>query len=224
MQWASSTIRAVLGQWTQMMGWSQSCNDWSSILASLAHWSQTGLSSSNQSNSRICANAMASNRSFLLPTHPHDAIPKQFWSFVLSTAVWRIAQSLRSMGTLRLRCFTEASLTFHIFTCLDASRLCSTRSERSWTARHGKPFQRKTPETRRHIWWPQQTGQRQGHQRSRCHETSTSTTMNFRINVVFQPPKRKAKTMIHCHISYADGLKSALDEQCEATSMKTHAI
>ena len=39
-----------------------------------------------------------------------------------------------------LRRFREARLIFHIFTCLGASRLCSTKSGRSWTARHAKLF------------------------------------------------------------------------------------
>ena len=45
-------------------------NHSSSMLAGLAFWSQTGLSSSSQSSSVTCAHPMASNRSSLHPTHP----------------------------------------------------------------------------------------------------------------------------------------------------------
>ena len=44
-QWASSTVRAVSGrytQWSQRMRWPQSYNDSSLMLAGLAPWSQTG--------------------------------------------------------------------------------------------------------------------------------------------------------------------------------------
>ena len=57
----------------------------------------------------------------------------------------------------------EASLNFHIFTSLDSSRLCSTKSGRTWTARHRKPFYWDTRETPRHMRWALNTGQRQGH-------------------------------------------------------------
>ena len=40
-------------------------------------------------------------------------------------------------------------------------------------------------------------GQRQGHQRSGYHETSTSTTMHFLTNVVLQSPNGRARTMMH---------------------------
>ena len=126
---------------------------------------------------------------------------KQFWRFATSTAIYLKNRSIQSAhGNPFLRCFTEASLIFHIFTCLGVSRLCSKKSGRSWPARHGKLFYWDTREILRHMWWPQQTGQRQGHQRFRFHETSTSTTMLFLTNVVLQSPKGRARTMMHLNL------------------------
>ena len=60
-----------------------------------------------------------------------------------------------------------------------------------------KLFYLDTREKPRHMWWPQRTGQSQGHQNTDCQETSTSTTMKFRINVFLQSPKRKVWTMMY---------------------------
>ena len=80
-------------------------------------------------------------------------VPKQFWPFALSTAIYLKNRSIHSAhGKTLLRCFTEGSLTFHIFTCLGASHLCSTKSGRNWTAKHGKLFYWDTRELVRHMW------------------------------------------------------------------------
>ena len=48
-------------------------------------------------------------------------VPKQFWPFALSTAIYLENRSIHSAhGKTLLRCFTEGSLTFHIFTYLGA--------------------------------------------------------------------------------------------------------
>ena len=80
-------------------------------------------------------------------------VPKQFWPFALSTAIYLKNRSIHSAhGKTSFESFTEASLTFHIFTCLGARRLRSTKSGRNWTARHGKVFYWDTREILRPMW------------------------------------------------------------------------
>ena len=163
------------------------------------HLGHAGRSSPSQSSSVTCARPMASKKEFF-NTHPkkfakrsacmgqcdwHDPMHagnirgrKQFWHFVLPTAAYLKNRSIFStLARLLLRCSTEIGSTIHIFTCLGANRLCSTKAGRNWTARHGKPFYWDTRKTPTHFWWPRQTSQWQGHQRSACHESSTSTSI-----------------------------------------------
>ena len=86
-------------------------------------------------------------------------VPKQFWPFALSTATYLKNRSIHSAhGKTPFEMFhgnitdVSRSLTFHIFTCFGASRLCSTKSGRSWTARHGKLLYWDTREILRHMW------------------------------------------------------------------------
>ena len=138
-----------------------------------------------------------------------------------------------------LRCFTEASLTFHIFTCLGAIRVCSTKSGSNWTARHGKLFYWDTREILFHMWLPQQMDQTQGHQRSGYNETSTSTTMHFLTNVVLQSPNGRARTMMHlnwmlmisnpCHMNNArlllrKPMQSRANQKITPIQMKGHPM
>ena len=156
------------------------------MFTGLTPWSQTALSSSSD----LCT---SNGIKFSAPYTPEENgkteltwgtpggmtpcmmatawVSKKFCPFALSTAIYLKNLSIYSAhGKTPSRCFTEASLTFQIFTCLGASRLCSSKSGRSWSARYGKLFG-DTQERPRHMWWPQQTSQSQGHQMSGCHET-----------------------------------------------------
>ena len=189
-------------------------------MARLAPWSQTGLSSSSQSSSVTCAYPMASNRSFLIPTHPKKTAkvsehvapwlswrdtwmqlhgPRSSSGLLLFQlpSTWRIDQSTQSMAIPLLRCFTEASLTFHIFVfgcqsfvlnevrnkldskAREAILLGNSGKSKGYVAALTDWSEIRAPK----VWVS-------------YHETSTSTTMNFLANVVLESPKRRARTMM----------------------------
>ena len=120
-----------------------------------------------------------------------------------------------------LKCFTRASLTFHILTCLGASRLCSTKLDSKAReaillgySRNSKAYEvASTDESE-----------------TRAPKVWVSRNVNFNFNGDAFPDQRgsvvtqEERENDDASQLDVDDLKSGLDEQCEATSTKTHAI
>ena len=124
-------------------------------------------------------------------------VPKQFWPFALFTAIYlknRSIHSAQSKTPFEMFYGSKPDLShLHVFGCQpfvlkDVRKKLDSKAREAILLEYSGIL--------RHMWWPQKTGQRQGHQRSGYHETSTLTTMPF-LTVVLQSPKRRARTMMH---------------------------
>ena len=124
-------------------------------------------------------------------------VPKQFWPFALSTAIYlknRSIHAAHGKNLFEMFLGSKPDLShLHVFGCQSfvlnevRKKLDSKAPEAILLGYSGKSK----------AYVVASTDGSEGHQRSGYHEASTSTTMHFLTDVVLQSLKGRARTMMH---------------------------